>query len=35
MPEQHCGTGAKTYDGQTFDEYPSVGLDFGSNLFKL
>ena len=35
MPNHHCGAGAKTYDGQSFDTYASVGLDFGSNLFSF
>ena len=35
MPEHHCGSGAKTYDGQTFDEYAATGLDVGGNLFTF
>ena len=37
MPEHHCGQGAKTYDGQTFDTYDAnhPGLDLGGNTFSF
>ena len=35
MPQQHCGEGAKSYNGQSFDSYPSTTFNPSANMFKI
>ena len=35
MPKQHCGAGARTYNGQSYDSYPNTRFNPSSNMFTI
>jgi hypothetical protein len=35
MPQQHCGEGAKSYNGQSYDSYPNTMFNPSANMFTI